>query len=68
MSEDKKNEVKKPRETSDEFCKRVGIRTVNEKGGVEFAPYHGPRKSAKPSRYVPQEPPGASQADERGTE
>ena len=37
----------KPRESSDEFCKRLGIRTVNEKGGVEFSPYHGGNLSAK---------------------
>jgi hypothetical protein len=41
MSENKeKNEAKPRRETSDEFCRRLGIRTVNEKGGVEFSPYH----------------------------
>jgi hypothetical protein len=28
--------AKKRRESSDEFCKRLGIRTVEEKGGREF--------------------------------
>jgi hypothetical protein len=46
MSEDnhqKKNE-ELPRESIDEFCKRLGIRIVNEKGGMEFVPYRGPTK------------------------
>jgi hypothetical protein len=47
MSEDnQKNQEKKlPRESFDEFCKRLGIRIVNEPGGVEFSPYRGPQKS-----------------------
>jgi hypothetical protein len=53
MSEEK-NEAKKPRETSDEFCKRLGIRTVNEKGGVEFSPYHcGHHFAEKPETELP---------------
>jgi hypothetical protein len=49
MSEDEKNQEKKlSRESSDEFCKRLGIRTVNEPGGVEFIPYRGSRKAARP--------------------
>jgi len=35
-------------ESSDEFCKRLGIRIVNEKGGMEFVPYRGPQKAIKP--------------------
>jgi hypothetical protein len=49
MSEDnhqEKNQEKKlPRESTDEFCKRLGIRIVNEKGGVEFVPYRGSQKA-----------------------
>jgi hypothetical protein len=50
MSDDnqnEKNQAKKRRETSDEFCRRLGIRTVNEKGGVEFSPYHGGHLSGR---------------------
>jgi hypothetical protein len=36
-----KNQEKKPQETLEEFCKRVGIKLVRgERGGVEFCPYH----------------------------
>jgi hypothetical protein len=49
MSEDEKNQEKKlPRESFEEFCKRLGIRIVNEKGGMEFVPYRGPQKAARP--------------------
>jgi len=30
-----KHQKKAQRESSDEFCKRLGIRIVNEKGGME---------------------------------
>jgi hypothetical protein len=43
---------KAQRESIDEFCKRLGIRIVNEKGGVEFVPYRGSLK-AKQSKPVP---------------
>jgi hypothetical protein len=40
-----KHQKKAQRESSDEFCKRLGIRIVNEKGGVEFVPYRGSQKA-----------------------
>jgi hypothetical protein len=50
MSEDNQQEKNEelPRESIDEFCKRLGIRIVNEPGGVEFSPYRGPQKAIKP--------------------
>jgi hypothetical protein len=52
MSEDnhqEKNQEKElPRESFDEFCRRLGIRIVNEPGGVEFSPCRGPQKAIKP--------------------
>ena len=45
MSEDNHQEKKLPRESTDEFYKRLGIRIVNEKGGVEFVPYRGSQKA-----------------------
>jgi hypothetical protein len=33
-----KHQKKAQRESNDEFCKRLGILTVNEKGGMEFVP------------------------------
>ena len=42
---------KKRRETTDEFCKRLGIKRIKgEKGGVEFSPYHGGNLSPRLSR------------------
>ena len=32
------NKHKKPRESTDEFCKRLGIKRITQKGGVEFVP------------------------------
>jgi len=37
----KKGQQKKRRESTDEFCKRLGIGTVYEKGGREFV-WNGP--------------------------
>jgi hypothetical protein len=31
----------KPHESLEEFSKRVGLKYIREKGGVEFCPYHG---------------------------
>ena len=48
MSEDnpqEKNKDKKPKESLEEFSKRVGLKYVREKGGMEFVPYHGPRRT-----------------------
>jgi hypothetical protein len=51
MSEDKhqeKNQEEKlPHESYDEFCRRLGIKRIKQKGGQEFVPYRGPRKLAK---------------------
>ena len=44
--QEKNQEKKRPRESSDEFCKKHGIRIVNEQGGVEFVPYSRPFKKA----------------------
>jgi len=44
-----KHQKKAQRESIDKFCKRLGIRIVNEKGGTEFVPYRGPQKAAKRS-------------------
>jgi hypothetical protein len=46
MSEEK-NEEKKPQETLEEFCKRLGIHYNTRQGGVEFSPYHGGNHSIK---------------------
>ena len=35
------------RQRTDEFCKRLGIRIVNEKGGMEFVPYRGSQESSE---------------------
>jgi hypothetical protein len=49
MSEDhrqEKNQGKKlAGESIDEFCKRLGIKQVNEQGGMEFVPY---KRQSKP--------------------
>ena len=42
-----KQQKKAQRESNDEFCQRLGIRIVNEKGGMEFVPYRGPQKASK---------------------
>jgi hypothetical protein len=58
MSEDnhqEKNQEKNlPRESLEEFSKRVGLKYVREKGGQEFTPYHSshlskpkPKQSSK---------------------
>jgi hypothetical protein len=48
-NEDKNQEKKPPRESFEEFCKRLGIKLVRgEKGGQEFSRYRGPQKAAKP--------------------
>jgi hypothetical protein len=36
----------KPRESLEEFCKRLGIKHNTKQGGVEFVPYRRPRKPA----------------------
>jgi hypothetical protein len=41
---------KKRQESFEEFCKRLGIRIVNEKGGVEFVPYRGKASRIKISK------------------
>lgn len=48
MSEDnhqEKNEKKQQRESFEAWCRRLGIKLIREKGGMEFSPYHGPRKA-----------------------
>jgi hypothetical protein len=42
----RENQERKRRESSDAFCKKHGIRIVNEQGGVEFVPYSRPFKKA----------------------
>ena len=42
-----KHQKKAQRESSDEFCKRLGIRIVNEKGGMESVPDRGSQKASK---------------------
>jgi hypothetical protein len=42
-----KHQKKAQRESSDEFCKRLGIRTVNAKGGMEFVPHRDSQKASK---------------------
>jgi hypothetical protein len=39
--------------SSDEFCKRLGIRIVNEKGGMESVPYRGSQKASKGAQAKP---------------
>jgi hypothetical protein len=43
MSEDNHQEKNEelPRESIEEFCKRLGIRMNKRSGGQEFSPYHG---------------------------
>ena len=43
----KDNQDTKRRETTDEFCKRLGIKQIKQKGGVELTPYHGGHHSTK---------------------
>jgi len=43
--QEKNQEKKLPRKSADEFCKKLGIRIVNEKGGVELVPYSGSQKA-----------------------
>jgi|SRR6516165_10349999 hypothetical protein len=57
MSEDnhqKNNQEKKPRESFEAFCKRLGIKHNARQGGVEISPYRGgnllgkkPKKTSK---------------------
>jgi hypothetical protein len=52
MSKD--NQDKKPQESLEEFSKRVGLKYIREKGGVQFCPYTGGNlmhKRPKPSSY-----------------
>jgi hypothetical protein len=47
-NQQKNQEKKLPRESFEEFCKRLGIKLVRvEKGGQEFAPFHGGNLSHK---------------------
>jgi hypothetical protein len=41
-----------PRESLKEFAKRVGLKYVEEPGGVEFSPYHGGHHFTKQPRSV----------------
>ncbi len=50
----KKGQHKKRRESTDEFCKRLGIiQHKGEKGGQEFSPYH--RGNLSPKKPVPEQ-------------
>jgi hypothetical protein len=40
-----KTQEKKPRESTEEFCTRLGIKRIREQRGMEFCPWHGPRKA-----------------------
>jgi hypothetical protein len=42
-----KHQKKVQRESTDEFYKRLGIRIVKEKGGMEFVPYRGSQESSE---------------------
>jgi len=48
-----KNNDKKPRETTEQFCKRLGIKLVREKGGVEFCPFTGGNLLHKRPKPIP---------------
>jgi hypothetical protein len=54
MSEDnhpEEKEEKKPHQESlEEFSKRVGLKYVREKGGVEFLPFHCKRDRRSPRK------------------
>jgi hypothetical protein len=43
----KNNHQEKRKESFEAFCRRLGIRIVNEKGGGEFVPSRCPQKASK---------------------
>jgi len=55
------------RESIDEFCKGLGIRIVNEKGGMEFVPYRGPQKAIEPVPEQHKDQQAASRIPKRPT-
>jgi len=67
MSDDdhqERNQEKKPRESIEEFCARLGVKLHrSEKGGVEFAPFHGGNLLHKRPKRTSKDPePGGAKA------
>ena len=46
----------KPQESFEEFCRRLGIRMNNRKGGVEFCPGTWMAKALKAAEQPPEQP------------
>jgi hypothetical protein len=55
MSEDNQQE-KKPRESLEEFSKRLGLKHIKEEGGVEISPYHGVNLLPKRPKQAKKQP------------